>query len=135
MVNITNVQLNGRFEDKTQTKPIRATLYHIDGTTSVIELNVPRYSTWSDYEENACMILKEYCNILAAHWVQIYKFSIQSGEYDEQGNFESYATYQDNHIPEGKVFVRGNFGEWVNFAAAYAADVEAQCVALERRGL
>lgn len=134
MLNLDNVQLNGRFEDKTQTKPIKATLFHLDGTSSIIELNVPRYSTWSDYEETACMMLKEYCNVLAAHWVKIYRFVIETGEINANGNFEAAGRCRDNYIPEGKVFVRGNYGEWVDYGTAYAADMDAQCIALEKGG-
>ena len=132
MVSIDNAQLDGRFDDETQMRPIRATRFHLDRIRSQIELSVRRYSTWSDYEENACMMLKEDCNILAAHWVKIYKFIIETGKINENGQFESWARYKENVIPEGKVFIRGNFGKWVDYAAACQADLEAKCLIVEK---
>ena len=89
----------------------KATLYHLDGTTSEMRLTTPRYSMWGEAQELAVNPIHEYINSLTTHFIKIHSYKIECGNIDSNGIEDYFISCEIVEIPLNKVYYKG---KWVN---------------------
>ena len=96
------------------TVQIKATLYHLNGETSEITMNIPKYTSWGEFSEVAFNYVEEYVHYLSAHWVQISHFDIEALTHRHDGETEeAYPPKKAVEIPLDKVYDPTKL-EWVS---------------------
>jgi len=92
-------------------KVIKGTLYHLNGATSEIKMQVPVYTRWSEPSEMAANFLRDYIASLTQHFIQISAYQISMGGIYSDGTENYSLKYPIEEIPLDKVY---HNGEWVN---------------------
>ncbi len=92
-------------------KVIKATLYHLNGVTSEIKMQVPVYTIWGEPSEIAANCLRNYIASLTQHFIQISAYQISMGGIYSDGRENYSITYSVEEIPLDKVY---HNGEWVD---------------------
>lgn len=85
------------------TVQVKAILYHLDGVTSEITMNIPRYTRWAEPYESAFARMEQYVNFLAAHWIKISHFDLESYTFKPNGESAGFLK-KSVEIPLGKVY-------------------------------
>jgi len=92
---------------------IKATLYHLDGTTSEILTTLPNYSNWTEYLELGQSAMREYINNITRHWIKISHFFVEVGSVETSGEFRPIFCPIRHQVPLNKVYKSGTLGKWV----------------------
>lgn len=93
---------------------VKATLHHLSGQTSSIQMTLPQYSTWGEFLESGINAVREYVFQLTRHFIKISHFYLEFGMLGPDGSVISPFDPRRYDIPLGKVYAPFKRGEWLN---------------------
>jgi hypothetical protein len=91
---------------------VKATLHHLSGQTSSIQMTLPRYSDWGEFLESGSNAMREYVFQLTRHFIKISHFYLEFGMLKPDGSLSSPFEPRRYDIPLGKVYAPFKKGEW-----------------------